>query len=509
MPLNALTDMLPPPALQQTEEDKEKAMEDPMGVLSKLFAPKPIETTGRRTEVREEEEEDINDFSRGALRGFFTQDVPLPSQQIEQFNQKFKQSYSPARETLANFMRGFSASTTGKKFVSLREQKFAEFAADIQAKQEDAKSKASLALQAMQEVRMQRAVDQANDWKKVEQAENDRDYWERKDQFEATYGNQAANTQIRQEELNQRLKEFQIAQGDKERPKNVFDNSYLSARSNLLKNGVDVDTIEGRQQLQADTLANYEAYEKRKAKNKPFNQRPAFTSKVIQTLDGRTAIGYFDRNNPTEFGTVTSSGRQLHGFMQPESTPAERTAWNAGKMSLQNLRVGVDSVIDAKTFGGLMGTSTAIKLRNLFGEQLGIDQAERQAISSSSIAIMDFMKEKSGVQFSDRERTFITQAFPQTINNQADFIQATTAVVGPLMSSMVGKQFPQFYNRIDTLSYIKDLNSAVSKAYKKNKRVRLPTYNEFLETIVAAEEAKGTKFNIIRDERTNEIIGII
>jgi len=522
MPLNALTDMLPPPALQQTEEDKQKAMENPMGVLAKLFAPKPIETTGRRTEVREEEEEDINDFSRGALRGFFTQDVPLPSQQIEQFNQKFKQSYSPARETLANFMRGFAASTTGKKFVSLREQKFAEFAADIQAKQEDAKSKASLALQAMQEVRMQRAVDQANDWKKVEQAENDREYWERKDQFEASYGNQAANTQIRLAELNQRLKEFQIAQGDKERPKNVFDNSYLSARSNLLRNGVDVDTIEGRQQLQADTLANYEAYEKRKAKNKPSAQWPAFKSSSITTIDGRQVIGYFGGPKgqpPTEFGTVTSSGEILPGFMQPESTPGERISWNAGQMSVQNLRTAAESVQDVKNFGGLLGTDLGIKMRNLFGEAWGIPLEERQTIAANRSGIIDFVTQKTGAQFSDKERGFTMVAMPQTINNPHDFINATSAILGPTMSSMIGKQFPQFYQRVDMIPYIKELRDDTEKMFletltvndkqvKKNK-VRFPTYNEFLESVVAAEQAKGNQFNIIRDKKSGVIIGII
>ena len=524
MPLNALTDMLPPPALQQTEEDKQKAMVNPMGVLAKLFAPKPQERP-RLTKEEADKEDEINDLGRGILRGNLLQDVPLPSQQLEQFNQKFKQSHSPAREMLSNFMRGFSASTTGRKFISLREQKFAEFTADIQAKKDDIEKKTSIAMQALGEMRLARTNDLTEKWRKIQEAEDDRDYWEGKRQFEATYGPegiQVANTQLRAEQLAQQIKEFDASQKDKDRPKNVFDNAYLTARSNLLKNGVDVDTIEGRQQLQADTLANYEAYEKRKAKNKPSTQWPVYKSNSITTLDGRQVISYFGGPKgqpPTDFGTVTSSGKILPGFMQPETTSADRIGWDSGKLAVQNLRTAADAVQDAKSFGGLWGTTSAIKLRNLFGEQFGIiDKDERQAIASSTIAIMASIKKESGVQFSDRERVFMTQAFPQTINTPRDFINATSATLGPMMSAMIGKQFPQFYNRVDMIPYIKDLRDSTEKAFleetvvngkrvKKNK-VRFPTYTEFLEAVVAAEQAKGNKFDIMRDEN-GQIIGIL
>ena len=507
-----------PPDIQENDEEKDKRLAPLMETLRQFMQPPAVDrSTTRHTQQREREEEDINDFSRAAIRGAFTQDVPLPSQQLEQFNQKFRQSVSPAREMLANFVRGFGSSTTGQKFVSLRQEKLNEFSADIVAKQNEAKRKADLALQAMGEIRLIRKQDEDRDFKLIENATDEQARVEAISKFSAQYGLDRLNFNLNLSKFNQQLKEFDVAQMEKEEPKNPQDALFNITRGELTKKGVDLTTPEGKLQLQTEAFEKFKAYELLKVKSRPVSQQPLYRSEPYEDIEGNTGISYYNARNPGEFGTYTMGG-PLPGFIPAKATPAQQLGWQAGQTSLANLRVAAEAVMKTPDFGGIKGTTPAIKFQNFFGDSFGMSADQRQAISSSGIAIVDYVKEKSGVQVTDRERAWIQQSFPQNINNQKDFVQATAVVLGPLMSAMVNKQYPQLYNRIDSVKYIRQLSAAVQENYKAYgdakkagkpaRPVRMPTYQEFVQAILEQEQAAGQKFDVIRDPSNGKILGI-
>jgi DNA-binding XRE family transcriptional regulator len=171
-------------------------------------------------------------LERASLRG------EQPSAQI--FEEKFRQSVSPARELLANVLKGMGSSLTGQKFLTVRQQAWEQYMADAEMKQRQQQLEQQKVAQMAQVAeglyrqRQQQSAQQRIAAIKAAQTSEDR-------AFQAVKLMEELG--IKREDLAQRLQihKENLEQKNNEHKDPLFDTAYKQVRSEMTGNGIDPD----------------------------------------------------------------------------------------------------------------------------------------------------------------------------------------------------------------------------------------------------------------------------
>jgi hypothetical protein len=171
-------------------------------------------------------------LERASLRG------EPPSAQI--FEEKFRKSVSPARELLANVLKGMGTSLTGQKFLTVRQQAWQDYMTEAEMKQRqqqlDQQKAAQMAqiAQGLYQQRQQQIAQQRIAAIKSAQSSEDR-------AFQAVKLMEELG--IKREELEQRLAIHRenLEQKKSEHKDPLFDTAYKQVRSEMAGQGIDPD----------------------------------------------------------------------------------------------------------------------------------------------------------------------------------------------------------------------------------------------------------------------------
>jgi DNA-binding XRE family transcriptional regulator len=203
-------------------------------------------------------------LERASLRG------EQPSAQI--FEEKFRQSVSPARELLANVLKGMGSSLTGQKFLTVRQQAWEQYMADAEMKQRQQQLEQQKVAQMAQVAeglyrqRQQQSAQQRIAAIKAAQTSEDR-------AFQAVKLMEELG--IKREDLAQRL---QIHKENLEQKKNehkdpLFDTAYKQVRAEMSSYEIDPDDPANAEFLnrEATRVAN-EMYATRKLLDEKYKK---------------------------------------------------------------------------------------------------------------------------------------------------------------------------------------------------------------------------------------------
>jgi hypothetical protein len=431
----------------------------------------------------QQEKDELGDLTGNLLKGFLMQTAPGQPVSREEFDQRFRQNMSPAREILANVMMGISSSFTGQKFQAVREQAWQqEQQTEVlrqQAEQQRSQQMIGMMTILQREAEARRQAAAQNELTQIRQISDAntrqmkmlelamKNHWDEK-RFNSEV---ELNTAKMKQDAEKMEWEKWKARSKNSDP--LMDAAVNSVIPQLEAAGLDLTKPENQDQMWKQAFVVYEQLlakkESTEAKFNPKSERP-LRLQLFQVTgeDGKQySVGVNPYTNQviggTKIGTNLNGEKLQKVLAMQQATSSLRMALEFAKQYPQDLG----------TYANMLSPTIRARLGQL-------PASERTVRGLFNNAIAEYLRSESGLSMTESERSFLREGVPETFEKPEVFFPAAQSF---LVMMEAGKFRTQYGLDLDLTKTLKKMHTHSVEQIKRGnlQGVKIPSTDLLLQ----------------------------
>jgi hypothetical protein len=443
----------------------------------------------------EEEDKELGNLVKNQLKGLLAGASPTGGPvNPQEFDTRFRQNVSPAREFLANFLTGISDSMAGRKFQSVREKAFNEYVTTEQMVQQQAARQQQSQLATMQilqrEMESRRENAMRLDLEAIRGQGEKRTAQQKMVEFMLKYNIDVEK--LNETKTNNKAKlDFEKEQARLSQKDPLLSYGFSEARAEFEEQGLDPTKPENLSKVHDRAREIAEDLFKKREAVKGAN-RPA-SSGAGRTYRDRYIVQKVTNGwGEEEVGTINMDtgergfAPEHWGAKGPRNFPVEeRNRMNNVVGAVDSLRMAI------KTIAGNPKDTTGpwqalpISLQSAFRD---ISPTERSPRIWFNAAVSKWILAQSGVATSGREEIRLKDGLPAFFETPSNFVPGAMSFLTMLEATLMRQQAGIDPNELDIGEYWIQYEKWVQGQLKAGKPVtKIPTGKEIIETVAKAK----------------------